>query len=445
MERKYIVNKNYTLKKDTFLCVGNKHTSLVYLDKKFEISIPSRYLYILQEAILGKKINDNDPNVQELVQKKILVEESPNHKNTILYQRLKNLDDRFTYTYFHHLSQREKQAYEMLLKAHSYRKYFFEAVGQCPILPETALRRALFIGDSQKTKPLKILCLGDDDLVSIALASLGHKVLVYDIDDYLLHFLSTLKKELGLDIDVVEYDMRDPIPQNAPSDHDIFMMDPMSNRECFELFLSRAFSLLRKDGTGYVAVYAPVLKLFKTIASEMNFDTLDIALRFNRYYTKCFNMHEYESDWVKVKKRHDTKSVTEKNAFSTSADLYREDYFHRQKTICTYINTIEQHPKVSPLFLSMFFDHLQKLVSTPLKNRYIIYEKKWVLFHILLQKGYLNLHIDHENKTITFDLLPFEENLVYQLNFLLFRIYKIKPSQNQIGITKNFSDIRVYS
>ena len=95
---------------------------------------------------------------------------------------LATLDRMYLRDYAASLSPRAKAAYEALLAAHARRKRFFERVGQCPILPETALRRALLVGDAAEVGVKDVLCLGDDDLVSVALATLGHRVTVYDID-----------------------------------------------------------------------------------------------------------------------------------------------------------------------------------------------------------------------------------------------------------------------
>ncbi|MEZ4270294.1 MAG: bis-aminopropyl spermidine synthase family protein [Myxococcota bacterium] len=111
-----------------------------------------------------------------------------------------------------------------------------KAVGQCPVLPEIALRRALLVGDAADIGVLDIVCLGDDDLVSIALAVLGHRVTVYDIDDYLLKFLHVSCEQLGLDVAVKERDLRDPLGLDERSQFDVFLIDPMSNRDCFDIF-----------------------------------------------------------------------------------------------------------------------------------------------------------------------------------------------------------------
>ena len=130
-----------------------------------------------------------------------------------------------------------------------------------------------------------MLCIGDDDMVSVALAAMGHRVTVYDIDPYLINLLRTAREDLGLDFEIVNQDLCKPLSGNLQERFDVFLTDPMSNRQCFEIFLSRAFALLKPEGQGFVAVFPPAMNVFAELAEDMNFEINHWYRRFNRYYS----------------------------------------------------------------------------------------------------------------------------------------------------------------
>ena len=66
----------------------------------------------------------------------------------VLRARLRLLDAPFWDVFGGALDDRARAAYEHTLDAHARRKCIRAAYGQCPTLPETALRRALLVGDA---------------------------------------------------------------------------------------------------------------------------------------------------------------------------------------------------------------------------------------------------------------------------------------------------------
>jgi predicted methyltransferase len=275
-----------------------------------------------------------------LLEDKILAEGPPT-LDPLIRDRLAGLDRVFMASYSEHLDERAKHAYALTLDAHSRRKRFFTRVGQCPTIPETTLRRALLIGDAEKVGVKRILCVGDDDLVSVPLAALGHDVTVYDIDDFLLAFLRDVCSKLDLDVNVEERDLRDPLKTSESEAFDIFVTDPMSNRDCFEIFLSRAFTMLKPDGRGYTAVYGPTGRLFQTVAGEMKFPIHAWHARHNRYYSQFIQLHSYESDWVEVSKTPETVVKHAPEEFCVPINLYAEDFYQRKPTFLSFYDEID--------------------------------------------------------------------------------------------------------
>lgn len=201
--------------------------------------------------------------------------------------------------------QRFARVYGPTLRAHARRKIFLQAFGQTPVMPETAVRRALLLG----TTPLEVLCIGDDDLLSVPLALLGHRVTVYDIDDaVLIPFLTRLAAEWELDIRVEKVDLT--APQGARrARFDAVVSDPMSTRECFDVFLSRGLSLLRPGGTFLCAMHAYAVEIFEAVQRDMRFGVRARHHDFNHYYEEGFWENYYRSDLIAIEKLRETRPV----------------------------------------------------------------------------------------------------------------------------------------
>ncbi len=194
--------------------------------------------------------------------------------------------------------------YRASLRAHARRKIFVQDFGQTPCMPETAVRRALQTGPGQ----LKILCIGDDDLVSVPLAMLGHQVTVYDIDDtVLIPYLQELAAEWDLPIRAERVDLM--APQRRRGGFDVMYTDPMSTRECFDLFLSRGLAWLKRGGRAFCCVHAYAHDTFEAVQRDMGFGLRAHHHDFNHYYEEGFWENYYRSDLVELEKLPATRPV----------------------------------------------------------------------------------------------------------------------------------------
>ncbi len=117
--------------------------------------------------------------------------------------------------------------------------------------PETALRRALAMLHEGALEGKKLLILGDDDLVSVAvglLTSAGQgsgQVTVLDVDPRFLAHIAAAGREFGFNVETVEHNLREPLPERLRSSFDTVETDPPYTLPGLQLFLSRALEGLR--------------------------------------------------------------------------------------------------------------------------------------------------------------------------------------------------------
>ncbi|MER5430595.1 GNAT family N-acetyltransferase [Streptomyces sp. NPDC002588] len=127
------------------------------------------------------------------------------------------------------------------------------AIDQSHCTAETKVRRVLALLTAGALPGGSLLLIGDDDLVSLAVAVVGdvlggpivERVTVVDISDEILDYVQKVAGGLGTRVETVRHDLRHPLPKELHGRHDVAMTDPPYTPEGARLFLSRAVEGLR--------------------------------------------------------------------------------------------------------------------------------------------------------------------------------------------------------
>ncbi len=141
-----------------------------------------------------------------------------------------------------------------------------------------------------------IVLIGDDDLLSVALAltSLPSRITVLDIDKRLGEFLQAVNKDYGFNIEFVEYDVAEPLPKNLRKKFDVFSSEPLETISGLKAFILRGVACLKEDGVGYFGLthYEASLKkwlFIQKLISKMNCVITDLIPGFSIYPTNYGN------------------------------------------------------------------------------------------------------------------------------------------------------------
>ena len=159
------------------LSIGLDDAQLIDLGDKNYVDISIRELPALERLSLGLDSGLSQERLEKLLDAKVIEPGTP-APDPKVKEKLIQLDNLLLNEYRPHLSPNAVKAYELTLEVHAGRKRFHTGLGQCPTLPETSLRRALLVGDADDVGALDVLLIGDDDLLSVPLAALGHRVTV---------------------------------------------------------------------------------------------------------------------------------------------------------------------------------------------------------------------------------------------------------------------------
>ncbi|MFI1923870.1 GNAT family N-acetyltransferase [Streptomyces sp. NPDC020377] len=128
------------------------------------------------------------------------------------------------------------------------------AIDQSHCTAETKVRRVLALLTAGALPGGSLLLIGDDDLVSLAVAVVGdvlgapivERVTVVDISPEILDYIQKVSAGLGTRVETVQHDLRLPLPAELREQHDVAMTDPPYTAEGARLFLSRAVEGLRR-------------------------------------------------------------------------------------------------------------------------------------------------------------------------------------------------------
>jgi predicted methyltransferase len=129
---------------------------------------------------------------------------------------------------------------------------------QCHCTVETKLRRVLALHEADALVRRRVLLLGDDDLVSLAIASVVarfgsgqtlEQLTVVDVDSSVIAFVRRQLAQAPFPVACLEHDLRSPLPGGLAGAFDTVLTDPPYTAAGARLFLSRAAEALSGAGT----------------------------------------------------------------------------------------------------------------------------------------------------------------------------------------------------
>jgi len=136
-----------------------------------------------------------------------------------------------------------------------------------------------------------ILIIGDDDLISIVigLSRLANSITVVEIDERLTKFINTIAESEGMQINVQNFDLRKPLPQEHTKRYDTFYTDPPETLKATDAFIGRGIGALKSPGSagyfGFTRREASLNKWYDIQKLLLSYKVVftDIVHNFNEY------------------------------------------------------------------------------------------------------------------------------------------------------------------
>jgi predicted methyltransferase/DNA-directed RNA polymerase subunit RPC12/RpoP len=159
----------------------------------------------------------------------------------------------------------------------------------------TKLHRVLRMHEARALAGQRVLLLGDDDLIAAAIAAFAARtgtalarLAVVDTDPDVLAWTGKQAGRAGLAVDLVEHDLRQPLPAGLAGAFDVVATDPPYTVAGAELFLSRAVSALVPEPGRHVFFSYGGRRPAETVAVQAAMARMGLAIRalipnFNTY------------------------------------------------------------------------------------------------------------------------------------------------------------------
>jgi len=180
------------------------------------------------------------------------------------------------------------------LKIHKNRPEAIQKYDQGYVTPEVTLSRVAFMDMNGDLQGRKVIILGDDDLVSVAigLTHFAKEIAVIEIDERLTSYIKTLSNDYGLNITTYTMDLRKPLPEDMVKRFDTFQTDPPETIKALKLFIGRGISALKSEKcAGYFGLTRVDCSLDKwrefqkMLVDEFKVVITDMIRDFNEYIT----------------------------------------------------------------------------------------------------------------------------------------------------------------
>lgn len=190
----------------------------------------------------------------------------------------------------------------LMRRVHARRKLFLQSFGQTPCLPEAAVARCFALRDRLPVlqpdgRKSRVLLIGDDDLLSFALAHMGYDVTAIDIDPLVIAFIDRTATELGVAVRAQVLDVLAPLPMDFRAAFDVVLTDPMSFEKCLIAFLSRALAAVAPGGHVWTCVHPLARSLFSRVAQRLPVRVAEIRSDLSVYMEFGYRHNGYRSDY----------------------------------------------------------------------------------------------------------------------------------------------------
>lgn len=209
-------------------------------------------------------------------------------------------------------------------------------IDQTKCTVDTAIKRALLCLQKGRLIGNKILCVGDDDLVSVALGFLVKKLYnnmkgcktfihVIDIDTRILEYIENIARKYALPIKCEHHDLKNPLFDIYLGKFDCIFTDPPYTLEGMNLFISRGLEAIKKDRGNIIFLSFSHKSLLFTYEMQKCFIKMGLVVS---EIIPSFNV--YEGAGIIGNKGQMIILKTTSNAFGLIAKKYNNPIYTRE-------------------------------------------------------------------------------------------------------------------
>jgi predicted methyltransferase len=191
--------------------------------------------------------------------------------------------------------------------------------------------------------------LGDDDLLSLRVSKTNNfkEILVLEIDKRICDLINNLAKKNKLNINVIQFDIRAPLPTKILNKYDIVFTDIPYSAKAFAVFVSRAIHLLKK-GAGF-HIFVSSSPLLPSIKTELEIQK--VITKMNIYLVEKIHMANHKIPKRLMKKYNSFEKIKEIVTLRTSTlDKWYLENLAREEYLMQFATTEKTTPYIKNTF-----------------------------------------------------------------------------------------------
>ena len=197
------------------------------------------------------------------------------------------------------VDQKLLESYKKYAKGKLFEKDEFD---QLQITPLGVAKKIAVMKKLGDLKGKRIVCLGDDDLVGIALALTGEpkQITVLDIDPEILDYENSILRKLGYGKSAFPCNLLKPLPEKFKGKYDVFITEPPDTVKGVALFFSRGIETLdKKGGAAYLGISRNDLRAVDISKIEKDILQMGGVITDMFSHFEGYNPSQIDFTWVK--------------------------------------------------------------------------------------------------------------------------------------------------
>lgn len=259
------------------------------------------------------------------------------------------------------LANRGKEIFEHFETISASRQWVDHRYCQTPMLPEATFRKALFILET--FAPERVLLIGDDDLLSIAMLIVNNnvKIDVLEIDSQLCRFIHThLPNDAIKRVKLINKSIFESIDELATNCYDIVAAETISHYASMLTFVSKAVDAVKIGGRVIIPPVTSVRhsSMTKRIVNELGLEVEFHSIGFGNYMNEYYELAPFRTDLLTARRT----SFSTKLPFQLKERC--QDQMYRELEQITYDYDVE-------VIVGHTNDALEKL-STQIRHFFIV-------------------------------------------------------------------------
>ena len=295
---------------------------------------------------------------------------------------------------------------------------------------ETQIKRLAILLMNGDIEGRSILLLGDDDATStiISATGLAKRIMVLDIDERILKFVSDLPSELQkTQIETYHFDLRNPLPEQFERNFDVIFTDPPYTLQGAKLFFQRGSYALRNEGTKFYLSFGPkqpfITWNLQLQIQNSGFNLWKIYHGFNKYKGNL-RLGQFSNLFI-FKLVHSPELLSTRFSFPYNRELYTSEVrksefpiglqFDRQKRSIGYHIIAEMYELKSEIIFKpneLYKETVQLCLKADLQivDSYLyMYAPFGVSIVIALKESHIGLHTWPEHDYLSLDVFICDE------------------------------------